>query len=191
MAAASIQIPAFTSASTAKERFDALGQAAGLDPKIAEYLHKEAPSGLGFETEADFLYAFDGTPAKMAECIVDVIIEAKPARPKQIGRLCRLWQAINSNSIAMQKAKTKAAEPPDMDELLPPATLAALEDRFWNRYKVTYPAEVTPADIVISRCFKELERLILQIKDVTTVKVMAWQTTAKEPRKRKMGTLRW
>jgi hypothetical protein len=58
---------------------------------------------------------------------------------------------------------------------------------FWRRYKLRYPAEITPADTLVSRCHREMEKRLLTVFDIWSVKNMMHQVTSTRKRKR-VGT---
>ncbi len=64
-------------------------------------------------------------------------------------RLRQVWEAITSTHKVQQ------------DILMDVSGISALRDSFWNRYRVTYPADITPGDALISRKKKELDNFLL------------------------------
>ena len=71
----------------------------------------------------------------------------------------------------------------ELDGLLEDATLREVKLRFWKRYRLRYPAEVMPADSLLSRCFRELDRRLLTVFSVMTVKSLMHQVTNTKKRK--------
>ena len=173
MSAHSITIPPPAQGASSKERFEQLGQAVGLSEAVVKYMYEASPNGLQFDTEQDLLYGFDGTPWQLTEGSVKHCIVEESARPRETARLARLWHALNDQSDAAQRAKVKALETAEMDTLLDAPVLEDLEDKVYMRYKVTYPAEVAPADIVTSRCQHEIDKRSVQVKDLRGMKTMA------------------
>ena len=65
----------------------------------------------------------------------------------------------------------------DMDDLLTASVLDDIEARHWNwdRYKMTWPPEIAPADVLISRIVRELEKCTLSVQMVLKVRTQAHQ----------------
>ena len=63
----------------------------------------------------------------------------------------------------------------DMDDLLTASVLDDIGARHWARYKMTWPPEIAPADILISRIVRELEKRTLRVQMVFKVRTQAHQ----------------
>ena len=62
-----------------------------------------------------------------------------------------------------------------MDDLLTASALDDIEARHWARYKMTWPPEIAPADTLISRIVRELEKRTLSVQMVFKVRTQAHQ----------------
>ncbi len=76
-------------------------------------------------------------------------------------RLRQVWEAISSQHKVQQDIRAKGAEGIKLDELMDVSDISDLRDSFWNRYRVTYPADITPGDALVSRKKKELDNFLL------------------------------
>ena len=65
-----------------------------------------------------------------------------------------------------------------MDDLLATSVLDDIEARHWSRYKMTWPPDIAPADTVISRIVRELEKRTLSVREVLKIKTQAHQQKA-------------
>ena len=63
----------------------------------------------------------------------------------------------------------------DMDGLLTASVLDDIEARHWARYKMTWLPEIAPADTLISRIVRELEKRTLSVQMVLKVRTQAHQ----------------
>jgi hypothetical protein len=72
----------------------------------------------------------------------------------------------------------------ELDDLLEEATLRGVKVQFWKRHKMKYPAEMMPADTLVSRCYRELDRRLLTVYNVWTVKNLLFQVTSTRKRKK-------
>ena len=71
----------------------------------------------------------------------------------------------------------------DLGDLLDEAKLHEVKAQFWKRYRLRCPAEVMPADNLLSGCLREVERLLLMVFSVMTVKSLMHQATHSKKRK--------
>ena len=76
-------------------------------------------------------------------------------------RLRQVWEAITSQHKVQQDIRAKGAEGIKLDELMDVSDISDLRDSFWNRYRVAYPADITPGDALVSRKKKELDNFLL------------------------------
>ena len=72
------------------------------------------------------------------------------------------------------KAK-KGEEVEDLDAVLPQGALDTLRQAFWSRHHLSWPAEVEPADQLVSRVYGEVKRKMLQLKCVWSVRSQTHQ----------------
>ena len=92
-----------------------------------------------------------------------------------VSRLRQAWYALKRSRDAAEDVKRVGIDTSDMDELLPSAVLEDIEARHWNRYKMSWPLEMSPADTVVSRIVRELEKRTLGVRDVFKVRTQAHQ----------------
>ena len=61
-----------------------------------------------------------------------------------------------------------------------------MAERFLSRYKLRFPAELLPADALTTRLSREVDRRLLTVMNIWSVKSMAHQRVT-EPKKEKGG----
>ena len=149
--------------------FAELGEKFNLEPKVVTWLTAE--KGLGARTLDDFLFSCDDPK--------DVKKLAREAEPENelmaVSRLRQAWHALKRSRDAAEDVKRVGLDTSDMDELLPSAILEDTEARHWNRYKMSWPHEMSPADTVVSRIVRELEKRTLGVREVFKVRTQAHQ----------------
>ena len=101
----------------------------------------------------------------------------------QISRVRQAWQSLHDVG-AQAKHKQSGEAAAELDDLLEEVTLRDIKVQFWRRYKLKYPAEIMPGDRMVSRCFRELDRRLLSVTDIWTVKSLMIQVTTTKKRKR-------
>ena len=116
-----------------------------IDEKVLN-LFMESP----MENLEEFRFYFTGED--QVDAFVAKAAELKDALLRiQVARVRRAWDAVRKSSAKREDDKTTAAVA-ELDDLLEEATLREVKAQFWMRYKLRYPAEVMPADSLVSRC---------------------------------------
>ena len=154
------------------EQFQKLGAQFDLEPKVTEWLTSE--SGLGAKTLDDFLHA--------ASSDLEVAALAQAAEPKNVmlatSRLRQAWQSLKRSRDDENVIRRSGMDATDLDELLATPILEDIEARHWARYKMSWPPEVAPADALVSRLVRELDKRALSVRDVAKVRTQAQQQRA-------------
>ena len=96
------------------------------------------------------------------------------------------WAAVRACALKRESGKA-ASSIVELDDPLEEATLREVKVNFWRRYKLRYPAEIMPSDTLVSRCYRELDKRLLSVYNVWTVKTLMCQVTMSRRRK-KVGT---
>ena len=139
-----------------------------MSPRLSRGSH---PTGLGARTLDDFLFSCDDPK--------DVKKLAREAEPENefmaVNRLRQAWHALKRSREAAEDVKRVGFDTSDMDGLLPSAILDDIEARHWNRYKMSWPPEMSPADTVVSRIVRELEKRTLGVREVFKIRTQAHQ----------------
>ena len=172
-------LPAFDFAramASVQQIFDELAAKYKLDAKTRAWL--TAADGLGAESLADFAHA------AASESDLKAFVDAAGADNKFIAtsRLRQAWLAVRKAEEDDAAIKRKGMDENDLDALLDQAVLDSMEDRHWARHKLSWPPEIAPADLLVSRITRELEKRLLSIKDVFKVKTQAQQLRASRKR---------
>ena len=148
--------------------FKQLAEQFEIDPKVTSWL--TAPDGLAAKNLDDLLYACN-------EDGIDKLVEA--AKPTNImlstSRLRQAWRSLKKARDEDDVIKRAGQDTMDMDELLQASVLDDIEARHWARYKMTWPPEIAPADTLVSRVVRELEKRTLSVQMVLKVRTQAHQ----------------
>ena len=75
---------------------------------------------------------------------------AKLATLLQTARVRRAWSAVRLYFQQAEQDRSKVALA-DLDSILGDSELRDVKTAFWQRYKLRFPAEVHPSDMVVSR----------------------------------------
>ena len=139
-----------------------------IDQKVTSWLTD--PDGLAAKNLDDLLYACN-------EDGIDKLVEA--AKPDNIilatSRLRQAWRSLKKARDEADVIKRAGQDTIDMDELLQASVLDDIEARHWARYKMTWPPEIAPADTLVSRVVRELEKRTLSVQMVLKVRTQAHQ----------------
>ena len=149
--------------------FADLGKQFDLEDKVVTWLTSR--TGLGARTLDDFVFSCDNPKEVKA-----LAREASPENELMaVSRLRQAWHALKRSRDAADEVKRVGQDTSDMDELLPSAVLDDIESRHWNRYKMTWPPDMSPADTVVSRIVRELDKRTLGVREVFKVRTQAQQ----------------
>ena len=107
----------------------------------------------------------------------------------QMARLKRAWVAIRKQG-ELRDADKSQSQVVDMDEMLDADTLHERKMAFWVRYRLQFPAEITPSDQLISRCSREMEKVLLMVFNIWLVRNLMYQVTSTR-KKHKVGDHLW
>ena len=99
-----------------------------------------------------------------------------------MARLRRAWKSLRQTKEEQEAVKRKGVDETDLDILLPQPELDTIAARHWARYKLTWPPDIQPSDLLISRVTKEVEKRVLSVRDVTKVKTVAQMQRASRKR---------
>ena len=107
----------------------------------------------------------------------------------QMARLKRAWVAIRKQG-ELRDADKSQSQVIDMDEMLDADTLHERKVAFWGRYRLQFPAEITPSDQLISRCSREMDKVLLMVFNIWLVRNLMYQVTSTR-KKHKVGDHLW
>ena len=149
--------------------FAELGKKFDLEDKVVTWLTSK--SGLGARTLDDFLFSCHDSKE-----LKSLAREADPENELMaVSRLRQAWHALKRSRDAADEVKRVGEDTTDLDELLPSAVLDDIESRHWNRYKMTWPPDMSPADTVVSRIVRELDKRTLGVREVFKIRTQAQQ----------------
>ena len=144
-----------------RQAFEELAVQFGLEPSFAEWAVD--PQGLGAASVNDFIFAADG------EAGIGALVNTIPNVANKLlmtSRLRQTWRALRDATEAQEALKRKRVDDTDLDALLQQQVLDTLQDQFHARYHLTLPPHLAPADALVSRLAKELEKRVLSVRDV-------------------------
>jgi len=140
--------------------FKALSDEFGIDNKITENM----VTVLQFQDLDDFGHLF----AKPED--VPVFVQKMPIDEKdkslQVSRLRRAWAAVQSTIEQAAQRANDVVKNEDDDAVLPIKDIAVAMKVFWQRYKICFPVDTTPADLTLSRAIKEIDNKSLVARSV-------------------------
>lgn len=100
----------------------------------------------------------------------------------QIARVRRAWAAVRLHGTQKEN-RNNISSVAQLDDLLEEGTLREVKVNFWKRYKLKYPSEVWPADQLLSRCYREMDKRLLTVYDIWKVKTLLHQVMSTKKRK--------
>ena len=103
----------------------------------------------------------------------------------ETSRLRRAWAAVRLYFSTSEQDRSKVALT-DLDTMLEDGELRDVKQAFWKRYRQRFPAEVHPADSLLSRVSRELSKRMLCVFAIWKVRSLYFQLTTVQ-RKRKLG----
>jgi len=134
------------------EQFGALAKQFQLEAKLVEWLTAE--SGLAAKSLDDFAHA-----ASNEDEVARMVTAAKPDNPwLATSRLRQAWKSVERACDDEHVIRRSGMDAPDLDEPFPAPDLEDIEKRHWARYKMTWPPEIAPADALVSRIVRELDK---------------------------------
>ena len=163
---------------TTKDTFEALGKKFDIDEKAIKAL-----IGTGVQNLEEFRFYFTSED-EVKSLWIDAVSDLGNAR-LQVARARRAWVAVTEALKTATGLKRKVGEQDD-DELLPSLELSTMAERFWSRHKLRLPAELLPADALTTRLSREVDRRLLTVMNIWSVKSMAHQRVT-EPKKKEGG----
>ena len=132
------------------------------------------------ETLEDFRFFF--SEEKEIEVFVAKGTDNVKESRLQMSRMKQAWHSVKLTASRMESGSTIQASA-DLDDLLCEVTLREVKYNFWLRHKLVYPTEIWPCDQLVSRCYRELHRRMLQVYPIWTVKNLMHQVTTNKKRK--------
>lgn len=133
----------------------------------------------------DFRFWFNGEDEVAAFCARAKELQGDELA-LQVSRVRRAWVSVRAAATRKDEARAQTQPAADLDDLLEEVTLREVKSNFWRRYKLRYPAMLTPSDALISRCYREVDRRLLSVVNIWSVRTLMYQVTTNK-KKRKIG----
>jgi hypothetical protein len=161
---------------TKEATFTCLSKDFNLDDKVLALLMASPMDNL-----EDFRFYF--TEEKEVDAFVgqDAALKDQQLRI-QVARFRRAWASVRQMALR-REARQSTSTVAELDDLLCEVDLRNAKVQFWMRYKLRYPANITPCDQIISRCYRELDRRLLTVYDIWKVRSLKHQVTTTRKRK--------
>ena len=86
-------------------------------------------------------------------------------------RLRAAWHAVRLQFVSRESDKSKV-DVAELDDLLVDEQLQDAKKLFWWRHKLRFPAEIMPADTLISRVSREMSKRMLMVFNLYLVKTL-------------------
>jgi hypothetical protein len=109
--------------------------------------------------------------------------ETADVKRLQGSRLIRAWCNYRQWATTRDAGKSHQSTA-ELDDLLEEVTLSGVHNQFWARHHMAYPSDMMPSDQLVSRCYRELERRLLTVYSIWTVKNRLHQVTSTRKRER-------
>ena len=128
----------------------------------------------------DFRYLFN-TESEITTWVTTVADVADPG--VAAARIKRAWAAVRKQGALRDEDKSQVPVQ-DLDAMLGDDDLLERKQKFWNRYHMEYPPEIMPADSLVSRVAREMEKLLLMVFNIALVRTMMHQITTNRKKTR-------
>ena len=108
--------------------------------------------------------------------------------PLQVSRVRQAWRGVCEAKELASSIKRKGDEQDDLDALLPTQQLDDLKDKFWNRHHIKWHPMLEPSDYWVSKCVKKLQKRLLSVDDIWSVRSLQHQAKTDRKRQKIPGT---
>ena len=138
-------------------------------------------SGLAATHVDHFIYAVSAE-AEIKDFVDAIGISDAAVKLQQISRIRRAWVELRKAQKDADLLKARGRDDVDMDQLLTQQELDDAADKFYRRYKISYPPAIMPSDQLISRVSKEVSKRALSMRDLWKNKSQAQMLKATRKR---------
>ena len=154
------------------EEFRKIGDKYGWEPSVVKWMI--AAEGLAARSINDFIFSVSD------EAGVSAIVEGITVnnRIQQVSRVRQAWRALRKAIEDAEVVKRQGELNTDLDKLLTQPELEGMAEKHYQRYKLTWPPEVTPGDLLVSRLAREIQLRQLSFREVWKIRTQAFQQKA-------------
>ena len=103
-------------------------------------------------------------------------------------RLKMAWDSLRKQ-LAVKDNFNMRVDVEDIDAIMDAAELCNLKDLFWARHKITFPSYLQPSDALVSRCYREINKRLLQVFSMDSVKTLLHQISTDRKKRKLAGDL--
>jgi len=161
-----------------KAQFDEIANRFGWEPVVKDWIISD--TGLAARSIDDFLFA-----ASKAEDLEAIANQARAVNKLlATSRLRQAWTRLREDKADQDTIRKKGLLEVDLDEMIPRPELDNLNVMHYTRYKLTWPPERAPADTLVSRYSKEVDKRLLCLGDMWKVRTQSHQQRAKRKKQR-------
>jgi hypothetical protein len=155
------------------------------DPRVSTHFTGAAGDQFNWVEINDFIFA--AANEDEVKILVDAVPELTAAEKlTQTSRVRQAWASLREAMKSTTEQRRRGLDEVDLDALLSERELGEIGDQFWDRYKVSYPPHLDPADTGVSRLNREIGKRLLTVRDVNKWKTMLHQVHAKR-KKQQIG----
>ena len=158
------------------------------DAKVDKTVQEYITTTLQLESVADFSSLF--TAVDYAKGVQEIILDQIPAHKTSILQLARLrtaWQLASADMSSALKRKGESTSAEELDAPLDQELRKAQDDEFCKLHNLTFEPEVTPAEGLYARLFREFRRQSITIHDLRKVRSASHQEAILPAKSRKLG----
>ena len=154
-------------ASSARTWDKLLAEEFNLDEQTMSHLIRPFPEGIGVASHDDFVNIF------CSEAEIGEIVKTFDRVPNKLLATTRLRKAWTSTRAAMAAKSIMAKSPAEENDVLPSAELESLQTVFHKRYKLSWPADIEPSDLLVSRITREIDKRSMSLISLDSVRTLA------------------
>ena len=144
-----------------------LAEEFNLDEHTMSHLRSPYPEGIGVSSHDDFANLF------CSEAEIGDIVKTFDRVENKLLATTRLRKAWTSTKAALAAKEIMAKSPSEEYDVLPSAELESLQTIFHKRYKLAWPADIEPSDLLVSRITREIEKRGLSLISLDSVRTLA------------------
>jgi len=169
-------VPTPVEKGTPFETFTKLADDFGLDKEVVEYMLLKK-----MQTLRDLRFWFSNED-EIKLFMAEITKVKDDDQNLQVSKLRQAWAAVKMYVDLLQKDKSAGVES-ELDDMLSPQDLETRKTNFWQRHKMDVANEIYPADQLISRAAREMEKRMLLVYDVSVVRNLLYQLTTHKRKK--------
>ena len=166
-----------TDLATAEETMAALGKTFELNVKITDYIVKE----LKVKSLQEFRYLATNDDQVDTVIFRGITNLEEPVKKLMLARLRRAWNAVRANLDDLSRVRIRGD---DQEDEISAVILDELKINLWNRHKMFWRPETFPADSLVGKLHRQIDKRTLTVFPLGSVKTLAHQASNPPKRRR-------